>query len=172
MCWKVQGLSQSSRAGSASRSPERNRKRKAVSLCEPVCLVAQSCLTLCDPVNCHPPDSSVHGDFPGKNTEAVAMPSSRGPPQPGIQARSPAWQIHYRLSHQGSPGILEWISYPFSRGSSQPRNPTTVFCIAEGFFTHWAAREAQSFFFSNFWPDFTKYRNPWNMWIYQSSFHR
>ena len=33
-----------------------------------LCLVAQSCLTLCDPVDCSPPGSSVHGDFPGKNT--------------------------------------------------------------------------------------------------------
>ena len=30
---------------------------------------AQSCLILCDPMNCSPPGSSVHGDFPGKNTE-------------------------------------------------------------------------------------------------------
>ena len=33
-----------------------------------LCLVAQSCLTLCNPVNCSPPGSSVHGDSPGKNT--------------------------------------------------------------------------------------------------------
>ena len=31
-------------------------------------LDTQSCLTLCDPVNCGPPGSSVHGDSPGKNT--------------------------------------------------------------------------------------------------------
>ena len=31
-------------------------------------------------------------------------------------------QILYQLSHQGSPRILEWAAYPFSRGSSQPRN--------------------------------------------------
>ena len=33
-----------------------------------VCLVAQSCPTLCGPVDCNLPDSSVHGDSPGKNT--------------------------------------------------------------------------------------------------------
>ena len=32
------------------------------------CLVTQSCLTLCDPMDCTPPDSSVHGDSLGKNT--------------------------------------------------------------------------------------------------------
>ena len=32
--------------------------------------------------------------------------------------------ILYQLSHQGSPWILEWIAYPFSSGSSLPRNQT------------------------------------------------
>ena len=31
-------------------------------------LVAQSCLTLCAPMDCSLPGSCVHGDFPGKNT--------------------------------------------------------------------------------------------------------
>ena len=42
-------------------------------------LSRQSCLTLCDPMDCSPLGSSVHGDSPGKNTGVVAMPSSRGP---------------------------------------------------------------------------------------------
>ena len=33
-----------------------------------MCLVAQLCLILCDPIGCSPPGSSVHGDSPGKNT--------------------------------------------------------------------------------------------------------
>ena len=33
-----------------------------------LCLVAQSCPTLCDPMNCSPPGSPAHGDSPGKNT--------------------------------------------------------------------------------------------------------
>ena len=33
-----------------------------------LCLVAQSCPTLCDPMDCSPPGSSVSGDAPGKNT--------------------------------------------------------------------------------------------------------
>ena len=32
------------------------------------CSVAKSCLTLCNPIDCSPPGSSGHGDFPGKNT--------------------------------------------------------------------------------------------------------
>ena len=52
-------------------------------------------------------------------------------------------RILYHLSHQGSPRILEWGAYPFSSRSSQPRNWTKVSCIAGGFFTSWATREAQ-----------------------------
>ena len=38
--------------------------------------------------------------------------------------------------------ILEWIAFPFSRGSSQPRNQTRVSCIAGGFFTNSGIRGA------------------------------
>ena len=38
--------------------------------------------------------------------------------------------------------ILEWVDFPFSRGSSQPRDQTQVSHIAGGFFTSWATREA------------------------------
>ena len=47
-------------------------------------------------------------------------------------------QILYQLSHKGSPRILEWVAYPFSSGSSQPRNRTGVSCTAGGFFTNWS----------------------------------
>ena len=50
--------------------------------------------------------------------------------------------ILYQLSHQGSPRILERIAYPVSRVTSRPRNRTAVSCIAGGFFTNWALREA------------------------------
>ena len=55
--------------------------------------------------------------------------------------------LHYRqildqLSHKGSPRIVEWVAYPFSSRSSQPRDRTGVSCIAGGFFTNWAIREA------------------------------
>ena len=42
--------------------PQKIRNRTAV------CLVAQLCLTLYDPMDCNPSGSSVHGDSPGKNT--------------------------------------------------------------------------------------------------------
>ena len=39
-----------------------------------VCVCSQSCLTLCDLVDCSPPGSPVHGNLPGKNTGAVVWP--------------------------------------------------------------------------------------------------
>ena len=50
--------------------------------------------------------------------------------------------ILYQLSHKGSPRILEWVAYPFSSRSSQPRTWTRVSCITGRFFTNWAMREA------------------------------
>ena len=41
--------------------------------------------------------------------------------------------------------ILEWVVFPFSRGSSQQRDQTQVSCFAGGFFTIWATREAQEY---------------------------
>ena len=61
-------------------------------------------------------------------------------PNPRIKPRSPALQADSsQLNHQqGSPRILEWVGYPFCRGTSQPRNRTGISCIAGGFFSSWA----------------------------------
>ena len=67
--------------------------------------------------------------------------------------------------------ILEWLAISFSRGSSQPRNPPWISCIARRFFTIWATREALapvavSFYFI--------FRKPWNgleQYIYQINFN-
>ena len=62
----------------------------------------QSCLTLCDPMDCSLPVSSVREI---------------------LQAR-----------------ILKWVAFPFSRGSSQPRDQTPIFCVScvgRRFFNHW-----------------------------------
>ena len=40
--------------------------------------VAQSCLTLCDPMDCSLPGSSVHGILQARILEWVAIPFSRG----------------------------------------------------------------------------------------------
>ena len=57
-------------------------------------------------------------------------------PTQGSNPGLPHWRrILYQLSHKGSPRILEWVAYPFSGGSSRPRNWIRVSCIASGFFT-------------------------------------
>ena len=43
-----------------------------------LCLVTQLCPALCDPMDCSPPASSVHGILQARTLECVAMPSSRG----------------------------------------------------------------------------------------------
>ena len=71
----------------------------------PVCLVTQLCLTLCDPIDCSPPGSSVHGIVQARVLEWVASHFSRGI----FQTQGLNWGllhckwILYRLSHQESP---------------------------------------------------------------------
>ena len=117
-----------------------------------LCLVAQLCPTLWYPMDCSPPGSSVHEDSPGKNT-GVGCHSfiqgiflAQGSKPDLLHCR----QILYHLSHEGSLRMLEWVAYCFSRGTSQPRNWTRVSCIAGGFFTNWATREAPVLLF-NVW---------------------
>ena len=50
-----------------------------------VCLAAQSCLSLCDPIDCSLPGSSVHGILQTRILQWVAMPSSGDLPDPGIK---------------------------------------------------------------------------------------
>ena len=100
--------------------------------------VTQSCLTLCDHM-----DYIVHRNSPGQNTGVGSLSLLQGifP----IQGLNPGLlncrQILYQLSHKKSPRILEWVAYPFSSGSSQPRNQDGVSCIAGRFFTNWGIRE-------------------------------
>ena len=76
---------------------------------------AQSCPTLCNPS----PWNS-----PGQNTgvgslfllQEIIPTQGSNPGLPHCR-----W-ILYQLSHQGSLRILEWVAYPFSSGSSRPRN--------------------------------------------------
>ena len=112
--------------------------------CAVLCSVSQSCSTLCDPMDCSPPGSSVHGDSPGKNTEVGCHALLQGIfPTQGSNPGLPhcRWTL-YHLSHQEILRILEWVAYPFSKGSSWSRNWTRASCITGRFFTSWATREA------------------------------
>ena len=80
---------------------------------------------------------------PGQNTGVGSLSLLQGifPSQGSNQSLPHCKQILYQLSHKGSPRILVWVAFPFSRGSSRPRNRTGVSCTAGGFFTSWATRE-------------------------------
>ena len=84
---------------------------------------------------------------PGQNTGVGSLCLLQGIfPTQGLNPGLPhcRW-ILYHLSHKASPRILEWVAYPFSSSSSQPKNQTGVLCITGRFFTNWAMREALIF---------------------------
>ena len=53
--------------------------------------------------------------------------------------------MDYRVHGILQARILESVDFPFSRGSSQPRDRTQLSHVAGGFFTIWAAKEAQEY---------------------------
>ena len=63
-----------------------------------ISIVTQSCPTLCDPMDCISPGSSVHGDSPGKNTGVGCHFLLQGSNLGLLHWR----QILYHLSHKGS----------------------------------------------------------------------
>ena len=68
-----------------------------------MCLVVQLCPTLCDPLDCSPPGSSVNGDSPGKNTGVGCHALLQGIfPTQGLNPGLPycRWTL-YHLSNQG-----------------------------------------------------------------------
>ena len=73
-------------------------------------MLAQSCPALCDPLDCSPPGSSVHGIFQARIPEWVAMPSSRG-----------SSQHRDRIHNSCASGSGRWILYP-----EPPGNKATV----------------------------------------------
>ena len=67
--------------------------------------VTQSCSTLCNPMDCSPPGSSVHGILQTRILRVrLPCPSLGDLPDPGIEPVSPAWQADsLPPSHLGSP---------------------------------------------------------------------
>ena len=109
------------------------------------------------------PDYSVHGILQAIILEWVVMPSSRGSSQPRDQpcisyvsctdSHVVSHQSHQKVKAAQScltlcdprdytvhgillARILDWVAFPFSRGSSQLSDQTRVSCIAGGFFTN------------------------------------
>ena len=96
--------------GPGNRGPTQNMSSRLLSLLPSVnnhavlCLVAESCLTLCNPMDSSPPGSSVHGDSPGKNAEVGNLSLLQGIfPTQGKKSLPHCRWILYHLSNQGSP---------------------------------------------------------------------
>ena len=127
------------------------------------CSVAQSCPTLCIPINCSTPGSL---SFTISCSLLRFMPTDRWccltisscatpfffclqsfPVKVKVTQSCPTPRDPMDCIGQGilQARILEWAVVPFSRGSSQPMDRTHVFRIEGRFFTSWATREAQSF---------------------------
>ena len=87
----------------------------------PMCLVAQPCLTLCDPMDCSPPGSSVHGDSPGKNTGVGCHTL--------LQGIFSTQRLNIGLLH------CRWIIYPLSYQRS-PRYPQVSFIFGLSILFH------------------------------------
>ena len=110
-----------------------------------LCLVTQSCLTVCNPVDCNPPGYSVHRDSPGKNTGLGCYAL--------LQGILPTQGSHPGLLHCTAFSLLSEspvkpkntgggsLSLP-SLGDSWAKNQTRVSCIA-GWSLQTATREAQ-----------------------------
>ena len=70
----------------------------AVTSSESKVLIAPSCLTLCNSMDCSSPGSSVHEILQARILEWVAIPFSRDLPDPGIEPGSPTLQADSLLS--------------------------------------------------------------------------
>ena len=133
-------------------------------------LVAQLCLTLCNPMDCSLLGSSVHEIFQWRILEWVAVCFSKGSFWPRDQTQvsfiagrfftiwanreAPKIKLCPTLCNSrdySPPGssvhgilqakILEKVAISFSRGSTPPRDQTQVSYIAGRFFTIWVTRE-------------------------------
>ena len=77
-----------------------------MSICKGSMLAAQSRPTLCNPMDCSPPGSSVHRILQARILEWVAIPSPGDLPNPGIKPKFPASQADSLPSEpQGKPRV-------------------------------------------------------------------
>ena len=120
-------------------------------------LVTQSCLTLCNPMDCSLPGCSVHGILQARILEWVALPISFE--FPGSYSKFPLTVLHmiifmfqcYSFFFKSLLNLLQYCFYFMfcflSTGgiwnfSSSTRDRTWHPCIGRQSLNHWAAREA------------------------------
>ena len=97
-----------------------------------VCVYTQLCLTLCDPMDCSPPGSSVHGVSQARILERLPFPSPGDLLEPGSNScllHLPHWQVGpIPLRHLGSPctGNPRHILMMTMMKSNSPRMPQSI----------------------------------------------
>ena len=86
-----------------------------------VCTDAQSCPALCDPMDCSPPGSSVHGIFQARILELVALSYSRGFLDPGTE-RTYLCLLHWQASSllTTAPPVRLSVPWVFSYSGTLP----------------------------------------------------
>ena len=115
--------------------------------CAVLCLVVHLGPTLCDPMDCSPPGSSLHGDSPGKNAGVgyQALLQWIFPTQ-GLNLGCPHCRlILYQLSHQGSPlKALQRDLFNFCKGeSAKPGKWVTLWFSSSLFYTEFLCLKSQ-----------------------------
>ena len=91
--------------------------------------VAQLCPTFCDPTECSLWNS------PGQNTGVGSLSLLQGIfSKPGMEPRCPTSQVDSLPAepHKGSLSILEWVVYPFPRGSLSYQRSRSIHIAANG----------------------------------------
>ena len=70
---------------------------------------AQSCLTVCNPTDCSPPGSSVHGIPQARILEQLALSVSRGSPNPGIEPMSLVSEVGFFTTAPTGKTLAVWV---------------------------------------------------------------
>ena len=93
-------------------------------------MLLQSCLVLCDPMDCSPSDSSVHGILQARILEWVAMPSSRGsfPSRDRTHVSHISYVGRQVLYHQCHLGSLFYIQQCLYVNPNLPIYPSPPCC--------------------------------------------
>ena len=123
-----------------------------VSICMP-CSVSQSCPTLCDPMDCSLPGSSVHGVSKARILEWIAISSSRGSSHPGIKPRSSEWAgSFFTTKLPGKPIYLYslYILNPILDGCTHTKSVKSVSSLCSGIIVVRGYKLFHSIKFDNF----------------------
>jgi len=94
--------------------------------------VPQSCLTLCDVMDCSLPGSCVHGILQARILEWVAFPSPGNLPNPKIEPRSPTLQEDSLRSEPPGKSYIQYSVINYN-GKNMKKDICVYICVTESF---------------------------------------